>query len=355
MSSKSNAAQKIFCLIDCDAFYVSCERLCAPELRTRNTLVLSNNDGCVISRCDGVKAAQIKMGDPLHLIQDKIKKHNIKVFSSNYALYGLVSDRVMTLLGSFTPHIEVYSIDESFLSLEGSPTTDIIDYVQNIRQTVRQWIGIPVCGGIGPSKVLAKLANRLAKKTKHDLKNGGVVSLLDPIEREKVLAEFPVADVWGIGGKSAKKLHSYGIYTAKELRDADEALVQRLLTIVGRRIQLELRGESHLMLEEIPKDREQIICAKSFGKPLRELPDLEEALTHYVATASGKLRDQKSVSHAVSVFVETNRFNDSAQYFNSAYIEFPVPTSDIRTLTAGALRALESIYKKGFDYKKVGI
>lgn len=345
---------KVFALVDCDCFYVSCERVFQPSLDKAICLVLSNNDGCAIARSDEAKALGIKMGDPLHLIKDKIKEHKVVCFSSNYTLYGDMSSRVMNTLASFTPDLEVYSIDEAFLRLDGCPSSDLLKYSSHIRATVKKLTGIPTCVGLGPNKSLAKIANKLAKKTKKE-KDGGVFSLCEATVREEVLAEFPVADVWGIGKQSALKLKSYGIYTAKELRDANPALVQKLLTIVGHRIQMELKGASCLPLSMIPADRKQIVCSKSFGKPVTSLEELSEALSVYVGTASSKLRMQKGNCASISVFLETNPFKNTSQYHKSGSVELERPSSDVRPLTAEALKILRAIFKEGYEYKKVGI
>lgn len=347
-------SEKIFALVDCDSFYVSCERIYQPSLINRPVIVASNNDGCAVSRSDEAKALGVKMGDPLHLLQDKIKNHGLVCFSSNYNLYGDISTRVMNTLARFTPDLEIYSIDEAFLRLDGCPSNDLLSYSQSIRSTVKKYTGIPVCIGLGPGKVLAKMANKLAKKTKKELK-GGVFSLLDPIVREAVLTEYPVEDIWGIGKKSALKLRSHGIYTAKELRDTDPALVQKFLTIVGARIQTELKGESCLELTTQPSDRKQIASSKSFGRPVTSFEELTEALTVYVGMAASKLRMQKGVCSGVSVFIETNPFRETRQYQRSAYTDLIEPCADVRPLTTEALKLLKTIFKPGFEYKKVGI
>ena len=308
------ASAPIFALVDGNSFYCSCERVFNPSLINQPVIVLSNNDGCVISRTDEAKAIGIKMGDPLHLISDIIKRHRVRVYSSNYALYGDMSARMMTTLAQFTPELEVYSIDEAFLSLGGFAGRDLADYAREIRRVVRRDTGIPTAIGIGPTKVLAKVANRAAKKNKI---SGGVLNLCDRAAQDSVLAEFAVADVWGIGARSAAKLARMGVTTAMQLRNADADAVQKLLTIVGRRIVLELRGQSCLALEMVQEDRKQIVSSKSFGRPVYKLTELKEAVANYATRACEKLRRQKSACHVLSVFVQTNRFKDIAQYYNS--------------------------------------
>ena len=346
------ASAPIFALVDGNSFYCSCERVFNPSLMNQPVIVLSNNDGCVISRTDEAKAIGIKMGDPLHLISDIIKRHRVRVYSSNYALYGDMSARMMTTLAQFTPELEVYSIDEAFLSLGGFAGRDLADYAREIRRVVRRDTGIPTAIGIGQTKVLAKVANRAAKKNKV---SGGVLNLCDRAAQNSVLAEFAAADVWGIGARSAAKLARMGVTTALQLRDADVDIVQKLLTIVGRRIVLELRGQSCLALEMVQEDRKQIVSSKSFGRPVYKLTDLKEAVANYATRACEKLRRQKSACHVLSVFVQTNRFKDVAQYYNSATVSMGTGTASTSRLIAAASGALETIFRDGIEYKKAGV
>ena len=345
-------ASPIFALVDGNSFYCSCERVFNPSLINQPVIVLSNNDGCVISRTDEAKAIGIKMGDPLHLISDIIKRHRVRVYSSNYALYGDMSARMMTTLAQFTPELEVYSIDEAFLSLGGFAGRDLADYAREIRRVVRRDTGIPTAIGIGPTKVLAKVANRAAKKNKI---SGGVLNLCDRAAQDCVLAEFAVADVWGIGARSAAKLARMGVATAMQLRDADIDAVQKLLTIVGRRIVLELRGQSCLALEMVQEDRKQIVSSKSFGRPVYKLTDLKEAVANYATRACEKLRRQKSACHTLSVFVQTNCFKDIAQYYNSGTVNMGAGTANTSRLIAAANSVLENIFRDGIEYKKAGV
>ena len=346
------ASAPIFALVDGNSFYCSCERVFNPSLINQPVIVLSNNDGCVISRTDEAKAVGIKMGDPLHLISDIIKRHRVRVYSSNYALYGDMSARMMTTLAQFTPELEVYSIDEAFLSLGGFAGRDMTEYAREIRRVVRRDTGIPTAIGIGPTKVLAKVANRAAKKNKI---SGGVLNLCDRAAQDSVLAEFAAADVWGIGARSAAKLARMGVTTAMQLRDADADAVQKLLTIVGRRIVLELRGQSCLALEMVQEDRKQIVSSKSFGRPVYKLTDLKEAVANYATRACEKLRRQKSSCHVLSVFVQTNRFKDGPQYYNSGTITFGAGTASTVRMIAAASGVLETIFRDGIEYKKAGV
>lgn len=339
-----------FALVDCNSFYASCERVFNPKLRGKPVIVLSNNDGVAVARSDEAKALGIKMGAPLHLIKDVVKKHRVHVYSSNYALYGDMSARVMNLLSQFAPEMEIYSIDEAFLDLSG--VADQLQHAYKIHKTILKHTGIPTCVGIGPTKVLAKLANAYAKKHKH---TSPVCDLSDPAYRERILSQFPVEDIWGIGRKSTEKLKRLCILTAQDLRDSDPDLIQKVLTIVGRKILLELQGISCLPLEMIPDDKKQIICSRSFGKPVFTLEELKEAVSTYVERAAEKLRHQQSVCGHIQVFVHTNRFKAVMQYFQAASIKIPTPTSAANTLVKIAFHGLEQIYREGIEYKKAGV
>ncbi len=348
----SPATPLVFALVDGNSFYCSCERVFNPSLNNQPVIVLSNNDGCAVSRSDEAKALGIKMGDPLHLIKDIVKRNRVRVYSSNYALYGDLSARMMSTLAQFTPEMEVYSIDEAFLSLDGFGSRNLTEYAREIRRVVRRDTGIPTAIGIGPTKVLAKVANRVAKKKN---KNDGVLNLCDPATQEEVLHALPVEDVWGIGARSAAKLNRVGVRTAQQLRDANLDAMQKLLTIIGRRIVLELRGESCLALEMIQEDRKQIVCSKSFGRPVYTLSELQEAVANYVTRACEKLRRQDGICHTMSVFIQTNRFKDGPQYYNSRMIKMDAGTSSTVRLSAAANRVLEQIFREGVEYKKAGV
>ncbi len=340
----------MFALIDCNSFYCSCERVFNPKIRNKPLIVLSNNDGVTISRSDEAKALGIKMGEPYHKIKDLLEKNKVYVYSSNYTLYGDLSARVMHILSNMSPELEIYSIDEAFLKLDG--IRDPVLHGENIYKTIQQWTGIPVCVGIGQTKVLAKLANRIAKKQKYI---SPVFDISDKDVQETSLAKFPVEDIWGIGRQSAAKLKNINIHTAKELRDADPFVIQKLLTIVGRNIQQELQGIECMELELVPKSKKQIISSRSFSHPVFQLSDLKEAVASYVSTAAEKLREQDSICAYIQVFVHTNRFKNTTQYYNSASVKIPVPTSSTVELIKTAHRALETIFKKGIEYKKAGV
>lgn len=340
----------MFALVDCNSFYCSCERVFNPKLNGKALVVLSNNDGIIIARTDEAKALGIKMGEAVFKIRDLIRRNKVHTYSSNYSLYGDMSHRVMQTLSQFTPEMEIYSIDEAFLNLCGFQELEA--YGKKIHDTILMHTGIPTSVGIGPTKVLAKVANRIAKKRKHI---SPVFDLSSKEVQDTVLASFPVEDIWGIARRSAAKLEALGIRTAKELRDADLDLIEKVLTIVGRRLVSELRGFSCLPLELVRDDKKEIISSRSFGKPVFALDELKEALAHYVSRASEKLREQGSVCAHLQVFVHTNPHKNVSQYFNATSLKIMTPTSATSALVRYAFHALESIYKEGIEYKKTGV
>ncbi|MCX7977649.1 MAG: Y-family DNA polymerase [Bdellovibrionaceae bacterium] len=343
----------VFALVDCNSFYCSCERVFRPDLLRKPVIVLSNNDGCVVSRTDEAKALGIKMGEPFFKVKDLCEKNHVTVFSSNYALYGDMSRRVMRTLSDFTPEMEIYSIDEAFLSLDGFKKDTITNYALSIQQKVLKNTGIPVSIGVGPTKVLAKAANHYAKKNKQ--KTNGVVNTFEWADIDFLLKQIPVEDVWGIGKKSAEKLKPLKIKTACDLKYANERVVERILTVVGRRIVEELRGSSCLSLESDLTDKKQIVSSRSFGRSVYTLAELKEAVATHVSNAAEKLRKQNSLAHSILVFVHTNRFKNTAQYHNSALVRLRAGTSVTHKLIGQALAALENIYRPGFEYKKAGV
>lgn len=340
----------MFALVDCNSFYCSCEQVFNPKLKGKPVIVLSNNDGVTISRTDEAKSVGIKMGAPLHLIQHLVKANNVHVFSSNYTLYGDLSARIMDILSQLAPELEIYSIDEAFLNFDG--LKDFHAHGLKIHSTIKQWTGIPTCVGIGPTKVLAKIANNMAKKQKNI---SPVFDLSQKEVQDQILTNFPVNDVWGIGAKSAIKLNALGIFTAKELRDADLDLIQKSLTIVGRKIACEIRGISCLPLELITNDKKQIISSRSFGRPVFKKEELEEAIANYVSRAAEKLRAQDSICGQLRLFIHTNRFKETKQYYNHGSIKMLPPTASTSSLVKAACLALENIFKPGIEYKKAGI
>ncbi len=344
----------VYALVDANSFYCSCERVFRPDLASKPVIVLSNNDGCAVSRTDEAKHLGIEIGAVYFQVKDLIKKHDIQVFSSNYTLYGNMSARVMQILSTFAPEMEIYSIDEAFLSLSGMEKRDLASYAIEIKNTVLQYTGIPTCVGLGPTKVLSKVANRLAKKDK--IKTQSVFNLCDEDFKIKTLKTFPVEDIWGIGKQSAKKLYAHQIKTAYELMIARPEIIKKLLSIVGLKIANELNGQNCFNLETDLKDRKQIISSRSFGKQVTHIDQLKEAIANHVTNAAEKLRSQKLLCKNVTVFIQTNPFKThSEQYFNSASINLMSGTSVTPKLIHHAFNLLESIYKDKYEYKKAGV
>lgn len=347
--------KNIFTLVDCNNFYVSCERVFNPKLKRVPVMVLSNNDGCVVARSNEVKVLGIKMGSPAFKCDKLVKEHNIQIFSSNYTLYADMSRRVMDILKNFTPDLEIYSIDEAFLSLSGLDLRDFKSYGQKIRKAVYKWTGIPVSIGIAETKVLAKVANEIAKK--HD-ENYGVVDLVNCSGKEidAYLEQLDVSDVWGVGHQYTKLLKSNNINTAKDLKYADTNWIQRKMTVMGARCVYELNGLSCFELDKHPEPKKGIRSSKSFGVSVTSKHDLKEAVASYVSRAAEKLRSQSSYTNVMVVFLKTNRFKrDEPQYSNSAYIRLKEPTSSTIDLTKSALSGIDRIYKPGYRYKKAGV
>lgn len=345
--------RKVFALVDCNNFYASCERLFRPGLNNQPIVVLSNNDGCVIARSNEAKALGIAMGAPYFKAKELLARHQVHVFSSNYALYGDMSHRVMTILQQLEPEVEVYSIDEAFIALPHTQARPHTEYARSLQRKVKQWVGIPVAIGIGPTKTLAKVANRLAKKK---AQHQGVFDITDHERVDELLANYAVEDVWGIGRQSAHKLRLRGIVTARDLRDADDAWLRKRLTVTGLRTAMELRGISCQPLAAVQPDRKSIISSKSFGRPVTTWSDMKEAVATYLATAAEKLRGQGAAAGVVQVFISTNTFApQQPQHVQSLTTCLPRPSASTPQLLQAALRGLQSIFKPGFQYKKAGV
>lgn len=346
----------IFALADCNNFYASCERVFAPQLESRPVVVLSNNDGCIIARSNEAKALGIKMGQPLFECHSLVKKHQVAVLSSNYTLYGDLSSRVMAVLSRFTPELEVYSIDEAFLSLSGIiHPTDRESYAREIRQTVRQWTGIPISIGIATTKTLSKIANERAKK---DPSSGGVVDITAYSEGEldTLLSRVELEDIWGIGPRKGAFLRQNGYSSALDLKKAPDQWVKKHLTITGLRTVYELRGISCLPLELAPPSKKAIASAKTFGRPVEHVEELKEAVATYLARAAEKLRAQNSAASMLQVFVRTNHFHeDEPRYASSATLRLPTPTAYTPELVHYANHLVGKIYREGYRYSKAGI
>ena len=340
-------------LVDCNNFYVSCERLFQPALRNRPVVILSNNDGCVIARSNEAKALGLKMGVPLFEARHIVEPHGVAVYSSNYALYGDLSRRVMEALRVLAEEIEVYSIDEAFVGLDGEDGgSDLRGCGVDIQGKVLRWTGIPTSIGIAPTKTLAKVANHLAKQEKE---HQGVLDLSAPGEQTAALERIPVEEVWGVGPAHSKLLKAAGIRTALKLRDADRRWVRRRMTVVGARIVEELRGVRCLPLESRPALKKSVTCSRSFGRPVESLDELREAVALYVTRAAEKLRRGGVAARSVTVFANTNRFSPEPQYANSTTHHLAQATDSTGELLGWALGALEHIYRPGYRYKKAGV
>ena len=338
-------------LVDCNNFFCSCERVFNPALNGKPVVVLSNNDGCIISRSEEAKALGIPMGAPLHEQQEVIRRHGVHVFSSNYTLYGDMSARVMSILRDEVPAIEVYSIDEAFLSL---PENFTEEQARALRAKVLQWTGIPVCIGIGTTKLLAKLANRHAKKNK--ALTGGVFDLSNSWDPDGIMADTPADGLWGVGKNLAHRLARMGIRTALEFKQADPAAIRRSMGVVGERLLRELNGIPCLELEEMPPDRKGVMASRSFGSAVESVEELEEALANHVARAAEKIRRFGLLATRMEVFLRTNRFRkDEAQYSPGIGITLTHPTHSTAELMSAARSLLHRIYRPGYRYKKAGV
>lgn len=338
-------------LADCDNFYVSCERVFNPRLERQPVIVLSNNDGCVVSRSKEAKALGIGMGVPVYQLETLIREHNVQTLSSNYALYADMSRRVAATLDTLSPDVEQYSIDEAFLQPAPAAHESPVAYGRRMRETVLRWTGIPISVGWAATKTLAKIAARKAKNSPD-----GVVCLEQPAELERVLTETAVADIWGIGPGREKRLHSSGITTARELRDADVGRIRRLLGLCGERTLLELRGTKCLPVDFEPSPQKETCVSRSFGEPVTKLDDLRAAAAVYAARAAEKIREQGQAAGLVTVFLRTNPFrSDEPQYSASAAAELPVPSADTLELTGWVMAGIEKIWRDGCRYKKAGV
>ncbi|BBT15091.1 DNA polymerase V subunit UmuC [Metapseudomonas otitidis] len=344
-------SERTFALVDCNSFYASCERVFRPDLRHTPIVVLSNNDGCVIARSADAKP-HVKMGAPYFQIRDTLRRHGIVAFSSNYALYGDMSQRVMTVIEGMVPSCEVYSIDEAFGDLTGVQAVEHLG--REIRAQVLRQTGIPTGVGIGPTKTLAKLANHSAKRWQ--AQTGGVVDLSDPDRCERVMKKTPVGDVWGIGRRMQAHLEVLKIKTAWDLAIADPWSLRKQFSVVIERTARELRGVSCLELEDVAPPRQEICCSRMFGTRLRNLEQIREAVATYCTRAAEKLRSQGSVCRQIRVSIRTGMFNpDEARYANGVICELPYPTDDTRLMIQAAGKALERVYRDGFAYSKAEV
>ena len=338
-------------LVDCNNFYVSCERVFNPSLRGKPVVVLSNNDGCIIARSNEAKALGIPMGAPLHLYKTPIKQNNIFTYSSNYTLYGDMSSRVMSVLNYFIPNIEIYSIDEAFLNLKNFNIQSLQDEMFKIRERIYQWTGIPVSIGIGPTKTLAKLANKIAKKNS----SNGVYILTVSTQLTHILSNMKLEDIWGVSKGWGNRLRSIGINNPRHLQQANPRQIRTLISVVGERIIYELRGQPCLALEEV-NNKKSITVSRSFGNMINDKDSLKKALANYAARAAEKLRYQDSVCGGIYVFINTNRFRErDLQYSNSATINFDELTDSTTIIIEKSFKLLENLYRPKYNYKKIGV
>lgn len=340
-------------LVDVNNFYASCERMFDPSLNGRPIVVLSNNDGCAIARSDEAKALGVQMGSPAFMIEETLAKNNVAVFSSNYALYGSMSERVMTVLKSFAPNVEVYSIDEAFLDLSGLKYVDLFSLAVEIRETVMSHTGLPISIGIAPTKALAKMANKFAKKRK---KAVGVHLAIDQPQIDELLNQTPVGDIWGIGGQYSKFLEQNNITTAADLLKAPEEWVRRTMTVVVQRLIYELKGIRAIKLEDLPPPKKNICTSRSFGTLLSTHQQLQSPVASHAATCARKLRKEKSCATKIHVFVQTNPFRSGdQQYFGGITIPLNVASNSSSELIKFAMKALSLVYKPGYNYQKCGV
>lgn len=343
-------------IVDCNSFYAACERLFKPSLHGKPVVVLSNNDGCIVSRTDEAKALGIEMAGPYFQHKKEIEENNVAVFSSNYHLYGDMSRRVMDTLRMLAPQVEVYSVDESFLDLEGIDQTNLYEYALFLKHTTEQWTGIPVSIGVAPSKVLSKLANKLAKKDKVGTK--GVMILQTPEQQMDALMKTPVEDIWGVGSAGAGKLRLFNINTAWDLRNMSEEWARKNLGgVVGVRLVKELKGIPCIEMKDSRTVKKMIATTRMFGKPVYELKELKEAVTSYVARAAEKLRRQNGAALEMSVFVVVSNYNGLhyKPYARSAYTTLPVATALTNVLIHHAGEMTAALYREGCKYIKAGV
>lgn len=342
----------MFALVDCNNFYASCERVFNPALRKRPIVVLSNNDGCVIARSNEAKELGIPMGAPAYQYQYLFERHHIEVFSANFPLYGDMSHRVMSILSGYTPNQEIYSIDECFLDLTGMKL-DLHEYGIKMRTHVLKWTGIPVSVGIAPTKALAKLANRIAKKFPE--RTGGAYVIDSEEKRIKALKWLSVEDVWGIGRRGSKKLKAQGVTTAYEFTQLSKAWVLKYMTIVGLRLQDELNGISRLEMEPVEL-KQSIATTRTFEHEYGKFEEVNERITTFSVVGAEKLRQQHSLCQSLLVFIETNRFREpDEQYTNSIVVKLPFATSSSMEIVKFAVEGLKKIYRKGYLYKRAGV
>jgi DNA polymerase V len=342
---------KKLALVDCNSFYVSCERLFNPKIRKKPVVVLSNNDGCIISRSNEAKALGIKMGEPYFKAKDIIIRNKVEVFSSNYSLYGDLSRRVMRTLKRFHSEIEIYSIDEAFLDLSNFPDQGIEKIGKEIRETVLQWTGIPTSVGIAKTKTLSKIANHIAKK-----KISGVTSLVGIENIDPILEKININDVWGVGKQLTKFYQKNGIYNAKQLKNKSNTWIKKSSNVLSSRTAMELRGIPCISLETTTAKRKSCVVSRSFGKRIEKFQELKEAVANYCLNASEKIRSESLVAKAITVFIRTSPFQRGFEYYsNSNAVDFPIATNNSIEIVKTAVSILDNIFKNGYQYQKAGV
>ena len=338
-------------LIDCNSFYVSCERLFNPKIRKKPVVVLSNNDGCIISRSNEAKVLGIKMGEPYFKEKDIIVKNNVQVFSSNYSLYGDISRRVMRTLKRFNSDIEIYSIDEAFLDLSNFPDNEVENVGHEIRNIVLKWTGIPTSIGIAKTKTLSKVANHIAKK-----KQSGVTSFIGIENIDSILEKVEINDVWGVGKQLTKFYHKSGIYNAKQLKNVSNTWIKKSSNVLSSRTAMELRGIPCIDLEATSSKRKSCVVSRSFGQRVENFQELKEAIASYSLNASEKIRSESLVTKSITVFIRTSPFQSRFGYYsNSKTIDFPIATNNSIEIVKAAISSLETIFKNGYRYQKAGV
>ncbi len=344
-----NNSKKKFALIDCNSFYVSCERLFNPKIQNVPVVVLSNNDGCVISRSVEAKKIGIKMGEPYFKVKELVRKNNVQIFSSNYALYGDISRRVMKVLKEFSDKIEIYSIDEAFIDISFAKDEEVEEYGKKIRERVFKWTGIPTSVGISSTKTLSKVANHIAKKNR-----AGVIFLKENVDN--VLKKFDISDVWGVGKQLSKLYIKNGIDNAFKLKNISNTWVKKSTNVLGAKTVMELRGISCINLETQETKRKSCCVSRSFGKRIESLYKLKESITTHCLNAAEKIRIDKQTTRSITVFIRTSPFDKSRKYYsNSITIELPVATDNSLELVKTSIDGLNKIYKYGYFYQKAGI
>ena len=351
LNRNHSSVNQSIALIDCNNFYASCERIFNPKLIGKPIVVLSNNDGCIIARSKEAKKLGIKMGEPYFKAKNIIEKNDVKVFSSNYSLYGDLSRRVMRTLKRFNTEIEVYSIDEAFIDLSNFPDSEVEKVGREIRETVLQWTGIPTSIGIAKTKTLSKVANHIAKK-----KQSGVTSLIGIENLDPILEKVEINDIWGVGRQLTKFYQKNGIYNAKQLKNKSNTWIKKCSNVLSSRTAMELRGIPCINLETTQTKRKSCVVSRSFGKRIEKFQELKEAVANYCLNASEKIRSESLVAKAITVFVRTSPFQrDYGYYSNAKTIDFPIATNNSIETVKTAVAILESIFKNGYRYQKAGV